>query len=173
MAETSGLGFSPVLHNITAERVAFVYNANLADSLEVAEYYRDKRELPNENLIGLSLPVPVPGATGTECETTILTETDYTNLIETPLTAALESLGTNFSTDGARPIWVIILGFGIPIAFNDNGELIAVSSRLHKFGMATSTKTKNHTFDRRGEFQFSQSSIINFRFRRFFLFRMF
>ncbi len=149
MANTSGLGFAPVLHNITPERVAFVYNTNQSGSLSVAQYYQTQRCLPDENLIGLSLPVPVPGSTGLNCETTVLDETDYLYLIENPLVSALATIGTDFTTDGARSIWVLILGFGIPIAYSDNGELIAIASRLHRLGDSISHKVANHTFDRR------------------------
>ena len=154
MPETGSLGFAPVLHQITPERVVFVYNTNDADSLEVAQYYRDKRSIPNDNLIGLAITVPTQGATGTTCETVILDETDYLSQIETPLLAALESLGSDFSTDGTNPIWVIILGFKIPLAYDDNGETIAVASRLHRLGQTVSHKFSNHTYDRRGEFKF-------------------
>jgi len=154
MPETGSLGFAPVLHQITPERVVFVYNTNDADSLEVAQYYRDKRSIPNDNLIGLAITVPTQGATGTTCETVILDETDYLSQIETPLLAALESLGSDFSTDGTNPIWVIILGFGIPLAYNDGGEIIAIASRLHRLGQGIVHKSPNHTYDRRGEFKF-------------------
>lgn len=154
MAQTGSLGFAPVLHQITPERVAFIYNTNNSDSLEVAQYYRDKRLIPNDNLIGLAITAPVQGATGITCETVILDEADYLYQIENPLISALEILGTDFSTDGNSPIWVIILGFGIPLAYDDGGETIAIASRLHRLGQTVSHKFSNHTYDRRGEFKF-------------------
>lgn len=154
MAQTSSLSFAPTLHQITPERVAFVYNTNDADSLEVAQYYRDARSIPNENLIGLAITVPTQGATGTTCETVTLDEADYLYQIENPLSTALEVLGTDFSTDGISPIWVIILGYGIPLAYDDDGETIAIASRLHRLGHTVSHKFSNHTYDRRGEFKF-------------------
>jgi len=149
MPSTGELGFAPVLHNITPEQVVFVYNTNQSGSLEVAQYYQTRRELPDGHLIGLNLPVPIQGSTGTDCESTILDEADYLYLIETPLINALEVLGTNFSSDGNKSIWVIILGYGIPIAYSDAGELIAIASRLHRLGHATNHKHANHTYDRR------------------------
>ena len=154
MAETGSLGFAPVLHQVTAERVAFVYNTNDADSLEVAQYYRDQRGIPNENLIGLDITVPTPGATGITCETVTLDEVDYLYQIENPLITALEALGADFSSDGISPIWVIVLGYGIPLAYDDGGEVIAIASRLHRLGHPISHKFLNHTYDRRGEFKF-------------------
>ena len=157
MAQTGTLSFAPELHQITPERVAFVYNTNQSGSLEVAQYYRDKREVPNANLIGLAITTPPPSADGLTCEPVVLTASTYVSQIETPLQTALETLGADFSTDGTSPIWVIILGYGIPLAFNDNGEVIAVASRLHRLGKTTSNKRANHTFDRRGNFKFFDS----------------
>lgn len=158
MAQSGSLNFAPTLHQITPERVAFVYNTNDADSLEVAQYYRDERSVPNENLIGLAITLPTQGATGTTCETVTFDETDYLSQIETPLLAALATLGVDFSTDGESPIWVIILGFGIPLAYDDGGEIIAIASRLHRLGQTVSHKFSNHTYDRRGEFKFFDST---------------
>lgn len=158
MAQTSSLSFAPTLHQITPERVAFVYNTNDADSLEVAQYYRDKRSIPNDNLIGLAITVPTQGATGTTCETVVLNEADYLSQIENPLITALEALGADFSTDGASPIWVIILGYNIPLAYDDGGETIAIASRLHRLNQAVSHRFANHTYDRRGEFKFFDSN---------------
>lgn len=154
MAVSGGLDFAPVLHNILPERVAVVYNVQKTGSQEVAEYYRDKRSIPNDNLIPISVPVPQPGATGTDCENTILNEADYQYLIEDPLKLALENLGNSFSTDNARSIWVIVLCYGIPIAFDDNGQKIAVASKLHRLGHVSDTLVGNHTYDRRGTFKF-------------------
>lgn len=155
---TSGeLGFEPVLHNITAEQVVFVYNTNKTGSLEVAEYYQEKRLLPNENLIGLSIPVPVPGATALDPESVILNEADYLYHIENPLIEALENLGTDFDSGGTKTIWVIILGFGIPTAYDDGGETIAVASRLHRLGKPISHGFSNPTFDRK-TFKFFDAS---------------
>ena len=55
----------------------------------------------------------------------------------------------DFSTDGTSQIWVIILGYGIPLAFDDDGETVAIASRLHLLGKSISNKKINHTFDRR------------------------
>ncbi|MHA2279859.1 MAG: TIGR03790 family protein [Promethearchaeota archaeon] len=151
---TDALTIAPTLHNITPERVAFVYNTNQSGSLEVAQYYRDKREIPNENLIGLSISTPAISADGLTCESVILDEADYAYQIETPLLAALSALGADFGTDGTSPIWVIILGYGIPLAFDDSGETIAIASRLHRLGQTAQNKRANHTFDRRGNFKF-------------------
>lgn len=155
MAGTDGLTIAPTLHGISPERVAFVYNLNNSDSLEVAEYYRDKREIPNANLIGLTLPNPVQGSTGLECETAITAE-DFTYFVELPLITALEGLGTSFSTGGDSSIWVIILGYGIPLFYDDGVNKIALASRLHRLGKDNSTKVLNHTFDRKN-FQFFDS----------------
>lgn len=157
MPETGTLGFAPTQHQITPERVSFVYNTNDSDSLEVAQYYRDARQVPNANLIGLAITAPTQGATGTTCETA-LSEADYLSQIETPLKTALESLGADFGTDGISPIWVIILGYGIPIAYDADGETIAIASKLHRLNKGVVNKFSNHTYDRRGEFKFFDSN---------------
>ena len=144
--------------NITPEMVAFVYNTNDPDSLEVAQYYRDAHDIDNSNLIGLAITAPVPGPTGTTCESVIMDEADYLYQIENPLLAALENLGVDFSTDGSSSIWVIVLGYGIPMAYDDNGEIIAIASRLHRLGRVSNNKRPNHTYDRRGEFKFFDSN---------------
>ena len=125
---TGSLDFAPTRHNVTPERVAFVYNVNESDSLEVAEYYRDKRGLPNENLVGLSIPTPVQGTTGLDCEAAILDEADYLYQIEYPLLTALENLGTDNPQGGGsqatqgsdpgnihtpEPTTVILMGSGL------------------------------------------------------------
>ena len=137
--------------------MVFVYNSNNADSLEVAQYYRSQRRIPYTNIIGLSITASSQGLTGTTCEPVLLNEADYLYQIETPLLAALETLGTDFSTDGSNSIWVIILGFGIPLAYDDGGETIAIASRLHRLGQTVNHKSPNHTYDRRGEFKFFNS----------------
>ncbi len=155
MPGTDTLTIAPTLHGISSERVAFVYNSKNAGSLEVAQYYRDKREVPNENLIGLEVPDIVQGSSGLECESAITLE-DYTYFFELPLIAALQGLGSTFTSDGDNPIWVIILGYGIPLFYNDGSNDIAIASRLHRLGKDNSTKVLNHTFDRRN-FQFFDS----------------
>lgn len=137
--------------------MAFVYNTNDADSLEVAQHYRAARQLPNANLIGLPIVLPTQGATGTTCEA-VLSEANYLSQIETPLKTALETLGADFGTDGVSPIWVIILGYGIPLAYNDDGEIIAIASKLHRLNKSVVYKFSNHTYDRRGEFKFFDSN---------------
>ena len=144
---------APTQHNILPERVVFVYNTNKSGSQEVAEYYQSKRNLPNENLIGLAIDIPESQTIGTNCES-VMSEADYLYQIENPLLTALENLGTDFFSDGTKSIWVIILGFGIPISYDHNGETIAIASRLHRLGHDIQHKYPNHTFDRRGNFKF-------------------
>ena len=144
---------APTQHNILPEQVVFVYNTNKSGSQEVAEYYQSKRNLPNENLIGLAIDVPESQTIATNCEP-VMSEADYLYQIENPLLTALENLGTDFFSDGTKSIWVIILGFGIPISYDHNGETIAIASRLHRLGHDIQHKYPNHTFDRRGNFKF-------------------
>ena len=144
---------APTQHNILPEQVVFVYNTNKSGSQEVAEYYQSKRNLPNENLIGLAIDVPESQTIATNCEP-VMSEADYLYQIENPLLTALENLGTDFFSDGTKSIWVIILGFGIPLSYDYNGETIVIASRLHRLGHPVQHKYPNHTFDRRGNFKF-------------------
>lgn len=158
MPDTSGSSFFPsTLHNITPERVVFVYNNNVAGSRDVALAYQQARELPDDNLIDLNITAPIPGETGLDAETP-LSYADFTGQIEDPLRSALSELGVGFDSSGIGDgsIWVIILGFGIPTSFLDvDGTTIAVASALHRLGKSNSDrKSPNHTFNRAGDFKF-------------------
>lgn len=148
MAQSGGLGFGPVLHNITPEKVVFCYRDGDADSLEVATYYRSKRGIPENHLI------PLP------CTNDLyISESQYESQIEIPLINQLTALGEDVSSSGQREIWVIILGYNVPIAFYgseseyldpyDPGNLIAVASRLHRLGRERENQYPNPTYDRR------------------------
>ncbi|KKM85373.1 hypothetical protein LCGC14_1289720 [marine sediment metagenome] len=147
MPDTGGLGFQPVLHNITPEQVLFCYRAGDADSESVANYYLAARELPPENLI--SLPC---------VSSNIITEAEYIATIENPLLDAMTTLGTDFDSQGSRSRWVIVLGYNIPHAFyrsdDPYGDVIAIASRLHRLGFAADYKKSNYAYDRRGAWKF-------------------
>ena len=147
MPNTGGLGFQSVLHNITPEMVAVCYREGDADSLAVAEYYQAAREIPDDNLIAL------PTTT-----LSVISESEYLSTIENPLLTALNALGNSFNSQGARAIWVIVLGYNIPHAYlrddDPYGDPIAIASRLHRLGFPAEYKRSNFTFDRRGAWQF-------------------
>ena len=56
------------------ETVAVLYNSDLEESAELARYYADQREIPIENLVGLSMPKPSE-----------ITREQYQNEIRDPL----------------------------------------------------------------------------------------
>lgn len=154
--------FAPVLHNITPERVVFVYNSQKDGSYEVASYYQSKRGLPSENLISISITPPVSTSSSIEeCEGSI-TLFEYLNDIETPIINGIRSISHDGDSGGGSlsgfdAIWAIVLGYGIPLSFeNGNGEIIAVASHLHRLGKSefSEPKSANHTFDRRASFTF-------------------
>ena len=158
MPDTSGSSFFPAtLHNITSERVVFVYNNNVTGSRDVALAYQQARELPDDNLISINVDAPTQGETGLDSEVT-LSYADYIDQVEDPLRSALADLGVGFDSSGLGEgsIWVIILGFGIPTAFLDvDGTPIAIASALHRLGKSKSDrKSPNHTFNRVGNFKF-------------------
>lgn len=149
---SSNLNFAPLLHNITPERVVFCYRSDDADSLEIANYYKDARDIPLANFI--SLPCS---------DEQYISETDYISTIEMPIISALSGLGNKFTSSGQKEIWVIILGYNVPIAFYDmsdpyadpydSNNLIAIASRLHRLGQVRFNKFSNFTYDRK-DFQF-------------------
>ncbi len=135
--------------SINKNYVAYVYNSNVSRSLEVANYYQQKRGIPVENIISVSLPAPESGS----CEIPI-SKTEYEDSIETPLKNLFGIEGTDIPS-GAGNNFVIILGYGTPLSFvDDNGEIIAIASRLHRLGKPHQQKRPNHTYDRRGDWHF-------------------
>ncbi|SEQ74913.1 TIGR03790 family protein [Nitrosomonas sp. Nm51] len=49
---------APILHAaVIPERIAVIANKNDAESLEIADYYQQKRKIPDENIIRIAFPV--------------------------------------------------------------------------------------------------------------------
>ncbi len=148
MAITSELKFAPVLHNISPDRAVICYRENDADSFDVATHYCEVRGLPTNNAIALPCAAD-----------NLISEQDYIDTIQTPLTNALTALGNEFTSGGQHEIWVIILGHNIPHGYFQEGDdpydpsdIISIASRLHRLGFPKAKKP-NHTFNR-----------VNFRF---------
>lgn len=146
------------LHNITPDEVIFVYNINVSGSEEVAQYYRDKRGLPQSNLVGLDMPIPNPPSS---CETPI-TKSQFTSTILEPLRNAIGSISDSQSDSGmAFQSTVIVLGYGTPLSYvEDDGEIIAIASRLHRLSYSYESKMPNPTYDRK-TFKFFGSTDSN------------
>lgn len=137
---------SSVLHNITADNVVFCYRDADVDSMAVALAYRVARGLPITHLI------PLPCS-----DNTVITRQEYIDTIETPLLAAIQNLNSLDSAHG-NSIWVIILGYHVPVAYYDDGySLKAVASRLHRLGFAEESEYPNYTYDRK-TFQYFNST---------------
>lgn len=153
MVNSSSLNFAPVLHNITPDKVIFCYRDGDSESLDVAKYYQSKRLLPDNHLIPLLCS-----------DSLYITEDEYLEQIENPLISKLQELGQDFTSSGQKEIWVIILGFRVPIAFYSNNseygdpysldDLIAISSRLHRLGHIRENAYPNPVYDRRGDFKY-------------------
>ncbi len=76
-------GFSPLACAVPApESVAVLYNSALPESRQLAELYRDSRHIPEENLIGLKMPV-----------TADISRQDYEETIAKPLRAEFDRRG--------------------------------------------------------------------------------
>lgn len=135
-------------HNISPDYAVYIYNINIADSIELAEYYRLKRHLPAENLIGLDMRIP----TASSCEAPI-SKTEFESTILTPLREAISDI--EIIGSGQFQCAVIILGYGTPLAYvEDDDEIIAIASRLHRINFEYDKKHPNHTYDRRGAWKF-------------------
>ena len=138
------------LHNILPENVIFCYRDGDADSLEIANYYQVARAIPNTHLVALP------------CSSdNVITEALYFSTIEQPILDALATLsissetGATATSAGTNEIWVIILGYNVPHAYeSSSGDTIAVASRLHRVDHASQEKYSNFTYDRRGEWRF-------------------
>ena len=136
--------YVPIQHNVTPDRVVFAYRQGDADSLEVAQYYRSLRGLPAENLIALPC-----------VSDEIISYEDYVSTIEQPLAAAIDILDDSLSSGGAREIWVIILGYNVPVAYLEEdpydpyySATKAVASRLHRLGFTEEDQFPNYLYDR-------------------------
>lgn len=130
-------------HNLTPDRVVFAYRSGDADSLEVAEYYKLKRELPASNLIALP------------CSSSYaITRDEYISTIEEPLLFAISALNGNLSSSGEKEIWVIVLGYHVPVVFTDEdpydpySETKAIASRLHRLGFSEQDQYPNYLYNR-------------------------
>lgn len=138
------------VHNLRPEDVVFVYNINVSGSQEVAEYYREKRNLPSQNLIGLNMPVP---SISDSCESPI-TFNEFMDTIYNPLLSSTPGLG-GIGSAGELNAAVIILGYGTPLSYvEQDGSVVAIASRLHRLGHNFVANYPNHTYDRRGSWKF-------------------
>jgi uncharacterized protein (TIGR03790 family) len=73
-------GFAPLACAVPApESVAVIYNSALPESRQLAELYRDSRHIPDDNLIGLKMPV-----------TADISRQDYEQTIAKPLRAEFD-----------------------------------------------------------------------------------
>jgi uncharacterized protein (TIGR03790 family) len=88
--------FVPPIHALGPADVFIVFNKNVRDSREVADYYQTKRGVPAENLIGLDLP-----------DGEDISRADYDKRLLTPLRAALKE-----RKDKAK---VLLTVYGVPL----------------------------------------------------------
>lgn len=127
------------LHGIGVGNVFFCYRSSDAQSIDVANYYSAARGIPQDNLI------PLPCS-----DDLIISKADYVSTIENPIITAI--------ANSIVEIYVIILGFNVPNSFiDDDGEIIACASRLHRIGHEIDRKHSNHTYDRKDFKYFDQS----------------
>ena len=122
--------------DITGNNVAFFYRAGDADSLEVAEYYRDARNVPGGQLVAIACSdeevLSSPASFAAEVE----------DLVNTAITTPPLS---------GRDIYVIILGYNVPGGFYDGQDLISSVSRIMRIGHAYSKKQGNTFYIQKSE----------------------
>jgi uncharacterized protein (TIGR03790 family) len=117
----------PVFAELVPSRVLVIYNASwtgdddrngVQDSLQLAQYYAQKRGIPAANLLGLVLADPVRRAYDDSDSSVFLQE------IVNPIKAKLQDLGpTNID--------VLLLCYGIPYGYNPNQQGVkAIDSYL-------------------------------------------
>lgn len=98
----------------TASEVFVVYNSSYTtdsdsdgtqDSLEIANYYKNKRSIPNANVVGVAMPT-----------TESITRSDYDTYIKAGIESALTSAGL------ANTIKYIVLTKGVPLKVKDGAH---------------------------------------------------
>jgi len=120
-------------HNITPDRVVFVYNSNSAESLEVARYYAKVRYLSTSQLCPVNVPI-----------SNTITEGD----LEIDLVWPLQSfMNSNFSSENY--VYCIILGYELPTIFTNGSNKYSIASRLHRIGHVNDKKYPNFIYDRK------------------------
>jgi len=135
-----------IAHNLIPQRILFCYRQNDADSLEIAQYYAQVRQLDSYQLC----PLPVVSSRIIDWDT-------YYNDIEIPILNWLSQTSVRDDTGHAGHfispyVFCIILGYNVPNIVEYNGERIAVASRVHRLGHPIQLKRPNHTYDRKSSY---------------------
>lgn len=139
-----------VLHNLKPENLLFLYNLNVIGSLEVAEYYAEKRNIPYQNILGLYAPEPLI----VDYEIPISKEEFEDSILDPILNYLSNHTGSN-SVSGSSEIFIIVLGYGFPLSYiEDDGNVISIASRLHRLHYEYEPKLGNPTYDRQGSWKF-------------------
>ena len=115
-----------VLSANEAERVVILANSNDKGSVEIAEYYAKKREIPVENIIALPMPT-----------TETITVREYVDAIYNPLLAELiktgwvkgarsdsaDTVGRKRMSIGAHSMSYLVTTRGVPLRFSNDPAL--------------------------------------------------
>lgn len=135
-------------HNVTPDRVVFAYRDGDTDSIEVAQYYQSKRGIPSAHLI----PLPCSSSYA-------ITYDEFIADIETPLQNAIAALDSGLGSSGQKEIWVIILGYNVPVVYLQEDPydpydpyastgVKAIASRLHRLGFSEQDQFPNYIYNR-------------------------
>ncbi len=145
----------------TASEVIVIYNSDyvtdsnsdtVQDSLEIANYYKNKRSIPNANVIGVSAPL-----------TEVITRAQYNTLKSTVETAI-----TNAGLENTAKYLVLIKGMPLKI-YPTNGNTSSLSSDYASVDSAMTllyqTNHNNGYFDGNPYYNADASLTINYRFK--------
>jgi hypothetical protein len=140
---------------LSKNNVIFVYNANSADSEDVAQYYAAFREL---DITSVSDPSNT-GTTGgidwevkgqlvaisiTDSSEILSSEALFNTQVLNPLKYALEHSAELLN----RTIWCIILGYNVPGGFRSGDNIISSTSRISRIFHTFNKKLLNKLYNR-------------------------
>ena len=128
--------------SISSENILFVYRDSDTESIEIAELYKSIYNLSDEQMLSISTPF-----------TDILDSyEDFYNYIEYPIYNKIQDISST------NDIFVIVLGFNIPYAFNMGDpyifdpysvvNTISSTSRLSNINHIFSPKTDNYLYNK-------------------------
>ena len=145
----------------TASEVIVIYNSDyvtdsnsdtVQDSLEIANYYKNKRSIPNDNVIGVSAPL-----------TEVITRAEYNTL-----KSAVETAITNAGLEDTAKYIVLIHGMPLKI-YPTNGNTASFSSDYASVDSAMTllyqTNHNNGYFDSNPYYDADPSLTLNYRFK--------
>lgn len=118
---TSHLLVTAAKQSIARDAVAVLYNSNLPESKELAEFYASKRGIPAENMIGIPLS-----------DKEIITRKQYVETIQDPLRKhftdkgwwELSATSEGYKVATRNKIQVLVCMYGVPYGIKNDNSLV-------------------------------------------------